>query len=179
MVVIRQATVNDMMRMQHCNLRNLPENYSFRYYMLHALSCPSMMYVAVDESDKIVGYVMANLDNPTEEQKKKGEVEILTAHVTSLSVLRTHRKLGIATKLMRASHNSMKNVYKCDSCSLRVRVTNRAAISLYSGVLGYKIQKIEQEYYADNENAFDMILNFNSDETKEEIQEKNQVVIDA
>jgi peptide alpha-N-acetyltransferase len=63
----------------------------------------------------------------------------------------------------------MKNVYKCDSCSLRVRVTNRAAISLYSGVLGYKIQKIEQEYYADNENAFDMILNFNSDETKEEI----------
>lgn len=177
MVVIRQATVTDMLKMQHCNLRNLPENYSFRYYMLHALSCPAMMYVAVDESDKIVGYVMANLDNP--DPKKKEEVEPVTAHVTSLSVLRTHRKLGIATKLMRASHNTMKNVYKCDSCSLRVRVTNRAAISLYSGVLGYKIQKIEPDYYADGENAYDMILNFDSDETKEEIQESNKVVIDA
>ena len=27
MVIIRQATVEDMIKMQHCNLRNLPENY--------------------------------------------------------------------------------------------------------------------------------------------------------
>ena len=64
MVVIRQATFNDMMKMQHCNLRNLPENYSFKYWALHALTCPSMNYVAIDENDKVVGYVLANLDEP-------------------------------------------------------------------------------------------------------------------
>jgi ribosomal protein S18 acetylase RimI-like enzyme len=43
---------------------------------------------------------MAKLD---EDQDKKGtKVE---AHITSLSVFRTHRRLGIATKLMRAAHD--------------------------------------------------------------------------
>ena len=56
-----------------------------------------------------------------DDDNKKKEVE---AHITSLSVLRTHRKLGIATKLMRATHHQMKNYFGCTKCSLRVRVTN-------------------------------------------------------
>ena len=45
---------------------------------------------------------MAKMEDDDEENKKKpGVVE---SHITSLSVLRTHRKLGIATKLMRATH---------------------------------------------------------------------------
>ena len=39
---------------------------------------------------------------------------------------------------------------------MRVRVTNRAAITLYKDVLGYKIHDVEKEYYADKEDAFDM-----------------------
>ena len=102
-----------------------------------------------------MGYVMAKLDD--EDEKKPNVIE---AHVTSLSVLRTHRKLGIATKLMRASHHQMMNVYNCDSCSLRVRVTNRAAISLYNRVLGYEIMDTDKEYYADKEDAYDMRIKF-------------------
>jgi ribosomal protein S18 acetylase RimI-like enzyme len=47
---------------------------------------------------------MAKMEDDEEELKKmkKGVVE---AHITSLSVLRTHRKLGIATKLMRAAQH--------------------------------------------------------------------------
>ena len=75
-------------------------------------------------------------------------------------MLRTHRKLGIATMLMRASHHQMKNVLHCDSCSLRVRVTNRAAIALYSRVLGYEILDTDKGYYADGEDAYDMKLTF-------------------
>ena len=97
---------------------------------------------------------MAKLED--DDDKKNG----IEAHVTSLSVLRTHRKLGIATKLMRASHHQMKNVFNCDSCSLRVRVTNRAAISLYNRVLGYEIMDIDKEYYADKEDAYDMRIKF-------------------
>ena len=121
-----------MLQMQHTNLRNLPENYTFKYYLYHALSWPTLLFVAEDDAGKIVGYVMAKLEDDDDDKKKH-----LDAHITSLSVLRTHRKLGIATKLMRATHFQMKNVYRASSCSLRVRVTNRAAITLYKEVLGY------------------------------------------
>ena len=40
MVNIRQATFQDMHTMQECNLWNLPENYTFRYYLYHCLSWP-------------------------------------------------------------------------------------------------------------------------------------------
>ena len=125
MVIIRQATVEDMVKMQHCNLRNLPENYTFRYYIYHALAWPQILFVAEAEQGNIVGYVMAKLDDENKDPTT------VVAHITSLSVFRTHRKLGIATKLMRAAHYQMIKVLKCHSCSLRVRVTNRAAISLY------------------------------------------------
>jgi len=48
-----------------------------------------------------VGYVLAKLE---EENEKDDPNKLVESHVTSLSVLRTHRKLGLATKLMRAAH---------------------------------------------------------------------------
>ncbi len=64
-------------------------------------------------------------------------------HITSISVLRDYRKLGIATKLLRAAHHQMKTVYESHYCSLHVRVSNRAAITLYKDILGYEILKVE------------------------------------
>lgn len=81
-------------------------------------------------------------------------------HITSISVLRDYRKLGIATKLMRACHHAMKTVYKAKYVSLHVRVTNRAAFTLYNDVLGYEITSVAHEYYADKEDAYDMKLFF-------------------
>ena len=57
----------------------------------------------------------------------------------------------------------MKNVYGCDSCTLRVRVTNRAAYTLYKEVLGYTIRDVDKSYYADGEDAYDMQLKFNNE----------------
>ena len=54
----------------------------------------------------------------------------------------------------------MITVYNCLYCSLRVRVSNRAAISLYQDVLGYKIRDTEYGYYADKEDAYDMRVTF-------------------
>ena len=69
MVNIRQATVADMLQMQHCNLRNLPENYTFKYYLYHALSWPQLLQVAEDDKGKIVGYVMAKLEEENDGKK--------------------------------------------------------------------------------------------------------------
>ena len=90
----------------------------------------------------------------------KAKGKMVHGHITSISVLRDYRKLGIATKLMRACHHAMKTIYQANYCSLHVRVTNRAAFTLYKDVLGYEITSIANEYYADKEDAYDMKLFF-------------------
>ena len=89
MVCIRQATVQDLLQMQTTNLWCLPENYQMKYYFYHLLSWPQLLWVAEDFDGKIVGYVLAKMEED-ESQPKHG-------HITSLSVLRTHRKRGIGT----------------------------------------------------------------------------------
>lgn len=58
-------------------------------------------------------------------------------HITSLAVARSHRKQGIAARLMRATHRAMEEVFGAEYVSLHVRVSNRGAIHLYTDTLGY------------------------------------------
>ncbi|CED85077.1 acyl-n-acyltransferase [Phaffia rhodozyma] len=140
--------------MQNANIFNLPENYTMKYYLYHALSWPQISYVAEDKATgKIVGYILAKMDEDAEADDPHG-------HVTSISVLRTHRRLGIANKLMKQSQEAMAAIYKAKYVSLHVRQTNRAAISLYRDSLGFKVVDVEKGYYADGENAFSMKLFF-------------------
>jgi len=147
MVCIRQATENDLLAMQRCNLMCLPENYQLKYYFYHILSWPQLLYLAEDYNGKIVGYVLAKMEEDSAE---------LHGHITSLSVLRSHRKLGIASRLMEAAHSAMRDVFGAIYVSLHVRVTNKAAFHLYTETLGYKIRDTEAKYYADGEDAYDM-----------------------
>lgn len=102
---IRLLRSSDLPLIQHANIENLPENYFLKYYLYHALSWPQLSYVAVDASrprrspyeyPKIVGYVLAKMEEEPTDGVQHG-------HITSLSVMRTHRRLGIAEKLMRQS----------------------------------------------------------------------------
>ena len=81
-------------------------------------------------------------------------------HITSLAVLRTYRKCGIATNLMRQAHARMQESFGATYCSLHVRYTNIAAFHLYSQTLSYKIHDIEKGYYADGEDAYSMRCHF-------------------
>jgi len=161
MVSIRPATVDDLFGMQACNLFCLPENYHMKYYFYHILSWPQLPQVAVDHNGKIVGYVLAKMEEDAESPH---------GHITSLSVLRTYRKLGIASKLMRASMNVMEEVFDAEYVSLHVRYTNRAAFTLYSQTLGFEINDIEKGYYADKEDAYDMRKMFAKGLLKQELQ---------
>merc|ERR1711968_436938 len=98
MVCIRRATMDDLQQMQHCNLNCLPENYQMKYYLYHVLSWPQLLFCAEDYNKKIVGYVLAKMEE---------DAEVPHGHITSLAVLRSHRKLGIAAKLMTAAQESM------------------------------------------------------------------------
>jgi ribosomal protein S18 acetylase RimI-like enzyme len=123
---IRLLHPSDIPHVQHANITNLPEKYSpplaflqpkltlvstsyfMKYYLYHALSWPQLSYVAVDvarpkktpyDYPRIVGYVLAKMEEDPPDGVQHG-------HITSLSVMRTHRRLGIAEKLMRQSRKS-------------------------------------------------------------------------
>mmetsp|Transcript_22752 Transcript_22752/g.49853 ORF Transcript_22752/g.49853 Transcript_22752/m.49853 type:complete len:219 (-) Transcript_22752:233-889(-) len=147
MVCIRQATVDDLLAMQNANLWCLPENYQMKYYFYHVLSWPQLLYVAEDFNKDIVGYVLAKMEE---------DADIPHGHITSLAVLRTHRKLGIASKLMSSAQRAMVEVFDAEYVSLHVRKSNRAALHLYQQTLKYEVHDIEAKYYADNEDAYDM-----------------------
>merc|ERR1712085_162969 len=165
MVCIRPATVDDLPGMQNCNLCCLPENYQMKYYFYHMLSWPQLPQVAVDHSNKIVGYVLAKMEEDAESPH---------GHITSLAVLRTHRKMGIASKLMRASMAVMEETFDAEYVSLHVRYTNRAAFTLYSSTLGFEINDIEKGYYADKEDAYDMRKNFPKGQKKVEAEKEKK-----
>ncbi|RDA94283.1 hypothetical protein CP533_0574 [Ophiocordyceps camponoti-saundersi (nom. inval.)] len=157
---IRQLRSSDLPLIQHANLENLPENYFLKYYLYHALSWPQLSFVAVDASrprksaydyPKIVGYVLAKMEEEPADGVQHG-------HITSLSVMRTHRRLGIAEKLMRQSQLAMVETFEAKYVSLHVRVSNAAARHLYQDTLGFKNEKTEAKYYADGEDAFCMRL---------------------
>lgn len=184
MVNIRQATVHDLLHMQTTNLWCLPENYQVRkggkfhlprrpdsrrrlqmkYYFYHLLSWPQLLWVAEDFDGKIVGYVLAKMEED-DRQPRHG-------HITSLSVLRTHRQRGIATMLMRRSQREMQDVFDAEYVSLHVRKSNRAAFHLYSVTLQYQVNDVEKGYYADGEDAYDMRCYFRKAIQPEALNEK-------
>ncbi|KAK2760847.1 N-terminal acetyltransferase A complex catalytic subunit ard1 [Arachnomyces sp. PD_36] len=168
---------------QTCNITNLPENYFLKYYLYHALCWPQLSFVAVvrpnpkststssssslqkdrygkygaglggngvgEQYPKVVGYVLAKM----EEEPTDG---IAHGHITSISVMRTHRRLGIAEKLMRMSQRAMAEVFRASFVSLHVRISNVAGIRLYRDTLGFEVEKVESKYYADGEDAYAM-----------------------
>eukprot|EP00055_Hartaetosiga_balthica_P018577 m.134819 g.134819 ORF g.134819 m.134819 type:complete len:162 (-) comp9740_c0_seq1:111-596(-) len=147
MVSLRTAVAEDILQMQNCNLLCLPENYQIKYYLYHILTWPQLSHVAEDEDGKIVGYVMAKMDEDDNEP---------VGHVTSLAVKRSHRRLGIARKLMDQAAQAMVDNYQATLCSLHVRRSNRAALNLYQKNLGFETYEVETKYYADGEDALAM-----------------------
>ena len=70
MVNIRQATPADMINLQQCNIINLPENYNYMYYVYHVMSWPHLLFLAEDDNGKVVGYVLAKLDDDDNKKNK-------------------------------------------------------------------------------------------------------------
>ena len=148
----------------------------------HILSWPALTYVAEDSDGRIVGYVLAKMDDDNlgeSERPFKLPCFISTisaarhaclfprspppvvaddvhGHITSLAVLRTHRKLGLATMLMTASQRAMVECHGAKYCSLHVRQGNFAAFHLYKDTLKFDVASTETKYYADGEDAYEM-----------------------
>ncbi|XP_011496047.1 PREDICTED: N-alpha-acetyltransferase 11 [Ceratosolen solmsi marchali] len=165
---IRCANTKDLLNIQHCNLQCLPENYQMKYYLYHALSWPQLSYVAEDEKHRIVGYVLAKMEEDCEDNPH--------GHITSLAVKRSHRRLGIAQKLMNQASRAMVECFGAKYVSLHVRRSNRAALNLYTSSLHFEVSEVEPKYYADGEDAYAMkrdLTNFQQGCSANEINDVN------
>lgn len=143
--------MDDLQWMQEANLSNLPENYTLKYYLYHLLTWPECSYVA-EVNGRVVGYVLGKLND---EDDAVGEAK-LVGHVTSLSVMRSYRRMGLAGKLMDQCLDSLKSVFHSTRVSLHVRESNRAALHLYKERLAFDVLQVEHKYYADGEDAYYM-----------------------
>lgn len=117
-MLVAHLQIDDVLGMQNCNLHNLPENYTLRYYLYHALTWPQLSYVAEDEKGRIVGYILGKM----EEEPADG---IPHGHVTSISVLRSYRRLGLANKLMKQSRKCRSIAAHITARTLAMSRTNR------------------------------------------------------
>lgn len=68
----------------------------------------------------------------------------------------------------------MQEVYSAEFVSLHVRVSNRAAFTLYRSVLGFEINDVERGYYADKEDAYDMRKTFPAGQERQRMREREQ-----
>ncbi|KAJ3837234.1 acyl-CoA N-acyltransferase [Lentinula raphanica] len=155
---IRCARAEDVVGMQQANLFNLPENYHIRLWIYHIITWPQLSYVVEDSKGRIVGYVLAKIEEESEDKPLE-----IHGHINSISVLRGYRRLGLAKKLMLLSQEAMASVYKARYVSLHVRETNKAAIGLYRDTLGFEVADVEKGYYADGEDAYMMRLNLETE----------------
>lgn len=121
-----------------------------RYWAYSFITWQEVSYLAEDSSGRVVGYVLSSIE-PDEEYPW-----LQVGHVNSLSVLRTYRRLGLAKRLMMLSKKAMMESYNIEYIQLHVRKSNRAAFSLYSEKLGFKIHRKEVGYYCDGEDAYSM-----------------------
>lgn len=192
-ITVRQARIEDIQAMQNANLHNLPENYQLKYYMYHILSWPQASFVAttddcevLDEDtthtdpkgdtsyilkgEKIVGYVLGKMEDDPDAEDKTPH-----GHITSLSVMRTYRRMGIAEKLMRQSLYAMCESFGAQYVSLHVRKSNRAALHLYRDSLQFENTSIEKSYYQDGEDAYAMRKELVLDELSPHLFQKGEV----
>ncbi|XP_026428067.1 N-terminal acetyltransferase A complex catalytic subunit NAA10-like [Papaver somniferum] len=85
----------------------------------------------------------------------KGEGTESHGYIANLGVVPTHRKLGIANKLMDAAQDALVKEYGSEHVSLHVRAGNQAAIDIYTEKLGYNYESVAPSY-KDGEDAFVM-----------------------
>ena len=162
---IRLAKRSDIPSIRDCNLRNLPENYSDDFFRRHLATWPALSIVATKD-DELIGYALGRAEVKrsavvSRDGSKPAYISpnpSYSGHVTSLAVHSSFRGLGVAKSLMQSLHTQMSVVHNIDEVSLHCRVSNAAAINLYSEFFTYQCAQRVPHYYEDMEDAFLMTV---------------------
>ncbi len=180
--IIREARVDDIPSVMLVNMRSLPENYWYGFF-LSILNEWNDLFLVAEHKGEIVGYSMSRIEHTVDpvlgglynelENKPLGlydklklrllEKPFRVAHLISIAVLEEHRGRGLGSRLLRRTIKIARERYHADSIYLEVRVSNVRAIKLYEK-FGFRKVRIIPEYYRDGEDAFVMVLRLKNDD---------------
>jgi [ribosomal protein S18]-alanine N-acetyltransferase len=96
-------------------------------------------FLVAQENNRVVGYIIFWI---------KFEDE---GHIISIAVDKSYRRMEVGSKLVETSLNIFKK-YNVKRIKLEVRVGNKGARKFYRK-MGFKEEKIVEDYYDDNEDA--------------------------
>jgi len=99
-------------------------------------------FLVAQENNRVVGYIIFWI---------KFEDE---GHIISIAVDKNYRRMEVGSRLVEKSLNIFKK-YNVRRIKLEVRIGNKGARKFYSK-MGFKEEKIVENYYEDNEDAIIM-----------------------
>jgi ribosomal-protein-alanine N-acetyltransferase len=152
-ISIRRCNLEDLEGVIEVNEKELPEDYPYFFYKSILDNYPESFLVAVNETGKIIGYVMWRVEKTPSHHSLKISNK---GHLVSIAVLKEYRRKGIGAALLSNSMQEIKR-YKIDEYVLEVRVSNYGAINLYQK-FHFLTNTIKHKYYRDGENAYYMTL---------------------
>ncbi|MCL7047232.1 hypothetical protein MKW94_019856 [Papaver nudicaule] len=164
MVFIRLATLADIPEIKACALVCDPSSIKeldpavVNSFLKDCILSPLDVVYVAECGGRIVGHVIGNMliCYKSKKEAEDEEEERREGYIRWLGVHPTHRKLGIATKLMTAAEKALVQEYGSEYVNLHVLVSNLAAVNLYTKILGYKIQihDILAKFLDDGEDAY-------------------------
>jgi len=166
---IRFVELKDIDQVDECNRNNLPENYNDIFYQNQITKWPDLSIIAENDHNEVMGYALGRIESVPLRPSSYGSssssiyqqntaVSTYYGHVASIAINEKYRGLGLACGLMTKLHQQFMEKYQIDTITLYCRVTNQAAINLYSNKLNYKCVNIFPNYYQDGEDACYMKL---------------------
>ena len=170
---IRNAREEDIPSVMLVNLRSLPENYWYGFF-LGILRRWNRFFFVAEVDGSIVGYAMSRVEwtsdpvllgerNELEEgpvllswARKPFSREYRVLHLVSIAVLKEYRRRGIGSALLDATIREATADGGIVSVYLEVRVSNEPAIRLYRK-FGFREVRRIRGYYRDGEDAYVMV----------------------
>ena len=170
---IRNAREEDIPSVMLVNLRSLPENYWYGFF-LGILRRWSRFFFVAEVNGTIVGYSMSRVEwtsdpvllgerNELEEgptllswARRPLSREYRVLHLVSIAVLKEYRRRGIGSALLEATIREALADGGIVSIYLEVRVSNSPAIRLYRK-FGFREMRRIRGYYRDGEDAYVMV----------------------
>ncbi len=151
---IHEFKLQDLNRVMDINLECLPENYSSYFYKNLHRKYPKTFLVA-KVNGQIQGYMMCRIERGFSKIRKFSPIKL--CHVVSIAVRKSHRRMGIATGILKQAMTNAADIYGATECYLEVRISNFSAIKLYEK-LDFENVKRNRGYYLDGEDAFVMAV---------------------
>jgi len=151
---IRRLRVGDLPRVLQIERVSFgPDAYSASTFMAHVFRDRKGLFVAHDESGRIVGYTLIRVGLGWIGAKRGG--------ITSIAVDPAYRRQGVGRALIAQAIQHLRE-HDVDEADLEVSVTNRSAQSLYES-FGFRRSRLLPDYYGKNRDGIKMILDMRED----------------